>query len=260
MINIPLDYILLKCNESGIKARTIPMNNHLHKIFCAVPARYDLVNRLITAGMDVSWRRAAVTECLSHAPGSILDICCGTGILTFELSRRAGDNCRISGLDFSQPMIEYASRKAQATGRRVYFITGDIEHLPFPDRSFDCVTIGFGFRNLTYRNALSTTYLSEILRVLRPGGRFVIVESSRPASGTCIALLHRLYVKHYVYHAGRLISGNCGAYRYLSSSILDFYRAEELRNLLLSAGFAAVTWRQLFFGAAALHTATKPEH
>jgi demethylmenaquinone methyltransferase/2-methoxy-6-polyprenyl-1,4-benzoquinol methylase len=118
--------------------------------------------------------------------------------------------------------------------------------------------IGFGFRNLTYKNEKSAQYISEILRVLKPGGRFIIVESSQPAPNAgFIRCFQQIYVKYIVSFLGKIISGNSAAYQYLADSAANYYGAEALRDLLLSSGFSKVTFKRLFFGAAAIHVAVK---
>jgi demethylmenaquinone methyltransferase/2-methoxy-6-polyprenyl-1,4-benzoquinol methylase len=119
------------------------------------------------------------------------------------------------------------------------------------------VGISFAFRNLTYKNPKTKLYLAEILRVLKPGGKFVIVESSQPRSAIIRALFH-LYLRAFVYPVGYLLSGNKGAYRYLAESAARFYGPHELGQLLVGAGFGAVRYRRLFFGAAAVRVAAKP--
>jgi len=229
----------------------------LYNMFTAVPPRYDLVNHLITWGLDRRWRHQAARECLASHPARVLDLGCGTGDLALNLARMSQDVIRIAGLDYSRPMLERAARKAAGLpGVRPYFIQGDAAKLPFPDRSFDCIGISFAFRNLTYKNLLSPQYLAEILRVLRHDGRFIIVESSQPKSKLVRRLFH-LYLRWFVYHTGSLVSGNKGAYRYLTESAARFYTPAELKELLLDAGFRKVSYRPLFFGAAGIHVAVK---
>jgi len=187
----------------------------LYHIFTRIPDRYDLINHVITLGMDSGWRRQAARVCLKEKPGRILDICCGTGDLAITIAR-----------------------------------------LPFSDGHFDCIAISFAFRNLTYNNPLTSDYLNEILRVLKAGGRFVIVESSQPKSGF-IRFLDHLYLKLWVFPTGYLISGDKESYHYLAESAEHFYSAEEMVEYLVKAGFKQATAKRLFFGAAAVYTATK---
>lgn len=230
--------------------------NYLHRVFTAVPSTYDVVNRLITLGMDSRWRNLAVRECLVSNPQSVLDICCGTGDMALAVARLSSGNTSVTGFDFSKPMLELAERKAEKAGLKIRFVSGDVAKMPFSDHSFERICVGFGFRNLTYKNPNAEKHLSEILRVLKKGGRFVIAESSQPKYGI-IKFIHKLYVRYFVYTAGKLVSGDRQAYKYLASSVEHYYSAEELRDLLLKTGFCTVTFRRLFFGAAAVHVAVK---
>jgi demethylmenaquinone methyltransferase/2-methoxy-6-polyprenyl-1,4-benzoquinol methylase len=230
----------------------------LHKIFTAVPPHYDLVNRIGTLGMDKRWRRLAAQTCLEPKPRRILDIGCGTGDLTINIAQLASKDTEIIGLDYSLPMLERARHKAEkaGVGKSVRFIEGEASHLPFPDASFDVAAISFAFRNLTYKNQVCQQHLAEVLRILKPGGRYVIVESSQPENSFIKVCFH-LYVRAVVKPLGLIISGNRGAYRYLDESIRKYYSPSEVRDLLTSAGFREVKYRPLFFGAAGIHVAVK---
>jgi demethylmenaquinone methyltransferase/2-methoxy-6-polyprenyl-1,4-benzoquinol methylase len=230
----------------------------LHNIFTAVPPHYDLVNRIGTLGMDKRWRRLAAQACLETKPRRILDIGCGTGDLTINIARLASKDIEIVGLDYSLPMLERARYKAEkaGVGKSIRFIEGEASHLPFPDASFDVAAISFAFRNLTYKNPVCRQHLAEVLRILKPGGRYVIVESSQPENGFIRACFH-LYMRAFVKPMGLIISGNRGAYRYLSESTIKYYSPREVRDLLTSAGFREVKYRPLFFGAAGIHVAVK---
>jgi demethylmenaquinone methyltransferase/2-methoxy-6-polyprenyl-1,4-benzoquinol methylase len=227
-------------------------------MFMAVPPRYDLINRLFTWGFDERWRYQAARECLKGNPQRLLDLCCGTADLALRLAGMSHSSTWIAGIDFSLPMLEVAREKAEYSGMsgRVGLVHGDTASLPFPDGQFDCIGISFGFRNLTYKNPRALRYLTEVLRVLRPGGHFVIVESSQPGSWLLRKLFH-LYMRCYVSQLGYLLSGNRGAYRYLAESASQFYTVKELRNLMLEVGFSNLSSRRLAFGAVAIHVATK---
>jgi demethylmenaquinone methyltransferase/2-methoxy-6-polyprenyl-1,4-benzoquinol methylase len=227
-------------------------------MFTAVPPHYDLVNCIVTIGMDKRWRRLAALACLADKPQRVLDVGCGTGDLAISIARLSGKGVEIVGLDYSPPMLARARQKAVKAGvnESVTFLHGEATHLPFPDAHFDAVGISFAFRNLTYKNPLRDPHLVEVLRVLRPGGRYVIVESSQPGNGL-IRALFRLYLRAFVGPVGVLLSGNRGAYRYLTESAARFYSPREVREMLLSAGFREVSYRPLFFGAAGIHVAIK---
>lgn len=230
----------------------------LQRMFTTVPPRYDLVNRVVTWGMDRRWRDAAARQSLSNSPQCILDIGCGTGDLIIDIARMAGSDVTLVGVDYSQPMLLLAIQKARESrlDARISFVHADIAELPFPDRCFDCVGISFAFRNLTYKNPIARRHLDEVLRVLTPGGRYVIVESSQPDSRLIRGLFH-LYLRQLVPRLGYWLSGNREAYRYLGESVADFYTPSEVGQMLRQAGFHQVAYRPLFFGAAGLHLAIK---
>ena len=230
----------------------------LQRMFTTVPRRYDLLNRVLTFGIDQRWRRCAAAACLFDHPRRVLDLCSGTGDLAVLLARKADPGAAIVAADFCEPMLEVARRKAAAAGveERIEFRVADAARLPFPDGSFDAVGIAFGFRNLTWKNPARERHLSEVHRVLGSGGRFVVVETSRPRC----ALLRGgfdAYFAALVAPLGALISGQGGAYRYLARSARGFYRPEGIVDLLRAAGFRDVRHRPLLGGVAALHVAAR---
>ncbi len=233
-------------------------NEPLHGMFTAVPPRYDLINHLITWGLDKQWRWQAARECLASQSRKVLDLCCGTGDLTINLARLAENHVELTAVDYSQPMLEVATKKAErlAGGRKISFIYSDAANLPFPDGYFDCTGISFAFRNLTYKNPLAQRHIAEILRVLKAGGRLVVVETSQPRA-KLIRKLYHLYLRWYVSRVGYLLSGNRGAYHYLAESAARFYTSEELEELLVIAGFRQVSFRPLFWGAIGIYVAIK---
>ena len=234
------------------------LSKPLYRIFTGVPRRYDLINRIATWCLDERWRLKAAVECLSCHPERVLDLCCGTGDLAIILARLSENYVSLAGVDYSQPMLDIAARKAEysAAGSRISFFHADVANLAFPDGYFNSVGISFAFRNLTYKNPLADRYLAEVLRILTDGGRFVIVETSQPESRLIQRLFH-LYMRWFVYWVGCLLSRNRAAYRYMSESVARFFSPREVVELLLKAGFRQVSSRSLFLGAISIHIAVK---
>ncbi|MFC2018957.1 ubiquinone/menaquinone biosynthesis methyltransferase [Chloroflexota bacterium] len=230
----------------------------LHRMFTAVPPRYDLVNHAITLGLDNRWRRLAARACLQAKPQRVLDLGCGTGDLSVSLALAAEPGIEITGLDYSRAMLKLAREKTTraGVGKTVNVIHGEATSLPFPDEYFDCVGISFAFRNLTYKNRVMLPHLYEVLRVLKPGGRYVIVESSQPGNRAIRTLFH-LYLHAFVAPIGSLLSGQRQAYYYLAESASRFYCPEEIREILYKRGFREIDYRPLLLGAAGIHIATK---
>jgi demethylmenaquinone methyltransferase/2-methoxy-6-polyprenyl-1,4-benzoquinol methylase len=226
-------------------------------MFNAVPNRYDLVNHVITWGLDTRWRQKAARECVAAKPRRVLDLCCGTGDLAIDIAHMAGKDTEITGIDFSRPMLELAGEKAAKAGAgdRLNLVHGDATSLPFPDEQFDCIGISFAFRNLTYKNRLRESCLEEIRRVLAPDGRLIILESSQPQSPVIRFLFH-LYLKLFVAPIGHRLSGNREAYRYLAESMRRYFGPEEVKALLLQKDFSEVTYQPLLLGAAGIYTVT----
>lgn len=245
---------MINNNDKTIQSRP------LYDMFTApaLPGCYDLTNRVITWGFDKLWRREAARECLASRPDKVLDLCCGTGDLVIDLARLAQSNLELTGVDYSQPMIEVATKKVKtlAGRRKISFTCGDATDLPFPDGYFDCIGISFAFRNLTYKNPLARRHIAEVLRVLNNNGKFVIVETSQPTA-KLVRTLYHLYLRWFVSRLGYLFSGNRGAYSYLAESAARFYTHEEVNELLLTAGFRQVSFRRLFLGAIGIHVAIK---
>lgn len=230
----------------------------LSPMFSGLIRHYDLINYVFTWGMDRGWRKKLVAQCLGLNPEKFLDIGCGTGDLAINIARLGHGNLYVTGYDFSRPMLETAVKKARKAllDKKISFIYGEAAQMPFPDDYFDCVGISFAFRNLIYKNPLAERHLSEILRVLKPGGSCLIAESSQPKN-KLIRRLHHLYLRTYVYGMGVLISGDKKAYKYLTESVINFYFPDELEKLLFAAGFRQVKYRPLFFGAAGIYRALK---
>jgi demethylmenaquinone methyltransferase/2-methoxy-6-polyprenyl-1,4-benzoquinol methylase len=212
----------------------------VRSMFDRIAPVYDAMNRVMTAGLDLRWRRLAASEAVR--PGDrVLDAACGTGDLALA-DHRAGA-LEVTGLDFSPRMLERARRKAPG----LRFVEGDMLSLPFADASFDAATVGFGVRNVSDLE----TALRELRRVLRPGGRLAILEITSPRG--VLRPFFTLWFDWLVPLLGRALPGG-DAYTYLPASVARFPAAEELAALLERAGFTAVRFRLLAGSIVALHT------
>ncbi|MFH1662675.1 MAG: ubiquinone/menaquinone biosynthesis methyltransferase [Chloroflexota bacterium] len=230
----------------------------LHRVFTDIPQHYDLINKIMTWGLDKQWRRLAVKECLASNPERILDLGCGTGDFTIELVEQTDKSSEIIGVDFNQYMLEVAKEKSKKLGNsnKLSFVSSDAADLLFPDGYFNSIGISFAFRNLSYNNPMMGQYITEVLRVLKAGGRFVILETSRPKSWF-MKKAYNIYMRYFIYWLGFLLSGSREAYRYLAESVVNYYSPDELKQILLKAGFRQVYFRRLFFGVVSIHTAIK---
>jgi len=229
----------------------------LEKMFNEVPVRYDMLNRVITWRLDERWRKAAVRKCLEREPSRVLDLCTGTGDLAIRLARQVNGQTKIQALDYSQPMLAVAREKAdKAKLNNIEFIHGDAASLPLENEDLDVIGIAFAFRNLTYKNPDRERFLQEIHRVLKPQGKFIIVESSQPENRVMKSLF-RIYLKVFVAGIGGWLSGHKGAYRYLAASARNFYEPAEIKQFLSDTGFSKVEYRPFLGGIAGLTVATK---
>jgi demethylmenaquinone methyltransferase / 2-methoxy-6-polyprenyl-1,4-benzoquinol methylase len=212
-------------------------------MFDRIAPVYDVMNRVMTAGLDQRWRRLAAAEVVW--PGDrILDACCGTGDLAVECERRGG---RVVGLDFSEQMLARARKKSGA----IEWVQADALALPFEDGAFDAATVGFGVRNLADLEG----GLRELARVLRPGGKLAVLEITRPRG--LLKPFFRLWFDVLVPLAGRVLPGG-KAYTYLPASVRRFPGPDDLSTLLDRAGFEDVRYRLLGGGSVALHVGTRP--
>jgi demethylmenaquinone methyltransferase/2-methoxy-6-polyprenyl-1,4-benzoquinol methylase len=211
-------------------------------MFDRIAPVYDVMNRVMTAGLDRSWRRLAV-EAVIQPGDRVLDACCGTGDLAVAAEREGGI---VTGLDFSPRMLERARRKSET----VTWIEGDLLELPFEDGSFDAATVGFGVRNVADLEA----GLAELQRVLRPGGRLAILEITQPRG--VLRPFFSLWFERIVPLLGKVLPGG-KAYTYLPASVRRFPGAEELAALLERQGFEQVRFRLLGGSIVALHTGVR---
>ena len=226
---------------------TLPPDQ-VRAMFDRITPAYDRMNRVMSLGMDGSWRALAV-RASGVAPGdAALDVCCGTGDLAIELLDAVSTRGRVVGLDFSPAMLEAARRKSS----QVEWVRGDALALPFVAGEFAAATIGFGMRNLSD----PLRGFAELGRVVRPGGRVVCLELTPPPAWA--APFARLWTDRAVPLLGRLIARETDAYRYLPASVHRFPPAEELAAVMGRAGLRRVRFRRLSGGAVAVHVGTVP--
>ncbi|GIW08101.1 MAG: demethylmenaquinone methyltransferase [Dehalococcoidia bacterium] len=223
-------------------------SRYVRRMFDRIADRYDLMNAIMTFGQYRRWQRKAAETAAPIVGERFLDVATGTGDIAGDLARVAP---LVVGVDFSRHMLRAGIAKAKAAG--VVRIEGDALALPFPDNTFDGVTIGFGLRNIPDLR----TAISEMARVVRPGGRVVCLELTRPLIPG-IAPLFRLYFHHVVPLIGGLVSGSFAAYRYLPQSVDRFPDAEALRALFAECGLLFPDYEPLNFGTVAIHWGTKP--
>jgi len=214
-------------------------------MFGRVAARYDLMNHVMGGGLDLYWRHRLVRAVAKQRPARVLDLATGSGDVLLALRRRKAYTESVIGADFCLPMLQ----RAQAKGAKGSLLVGDGIHLPFPDASFDAVTIAWGLRNFADRLA----GLREMRRVLRPGGRAYVLEFSHPVSW--LAPAYFWYMRDIMPKYAQFITPERGAYEYLADSIRGFPRQSDLAALMLKAGFTESWWTSYTLGIVALHIA-----
>ena len=229
-------------------------NRSIGEMFSAIAPRYDFLNRLLSAGIDRRWRKLAVRALLPADGGRYLDVATGTADVALEIFRQKGDHARVTGADISVGMMRFGQQKAYRSGvsSRMAFIQAPCESLPFRDGAFDSAAIAFGIRNVVDRER----GLAEMCRVVRPGGRVVILEFSLP-DNRFIAMFYNFYFKTLIPRIGGLFSRK-SAYTYLPESVHAFPSPKIFRQMMLDAGCASVECRPLTFGIATLYVGTRP--
>lgn len=234
----------------------MPKKEKIQQMFDGIAGDYDRLNHIMSLGIDRSWRRRAIREIVSRgAAQEILDIACGTGDFSIAIARAMAPGSRVTGLDLSEGMLAVMRAKLAAGGLddRVTCVQGDSEALPYAGGSFDCVTIAFGIRNFEHRE----TALREILRVLKPGGKLVILELSVP-SNPVIRWCYKLYFTGLLPIIGGKISGDKAAYRYLPASVLNFPGRDEWMATMRACGYAGVRHKAFTLGICRMYIGLKP--
>lgn len=229
---------------------------YVYAMFRRIARRYDLLNRLLSGGRDVAWRRFAAERTELTRGQKALDVATGTGDLAFALARRVGPDGEVIGVDFVEEMLQLARTKqaGRPEGAVCSFMQGNALALPFEDGAFDAATIGFALRNVSDVEKC----LTEMQRVVRPGGRVVCLELSKPVWPLFRNVYH-FYFHRLVPWIGRLIQGVDGPYRYLPDSVARFPDQERLAEIMRSAGFEDVRYYNLTGGIAAVHVGVVPQ-
>ena len=225
----------------------------IQQMFGAIAPRYDFLNRLLSFGIDRRWRTKAV-RLLKYREGSrILDVATGTGDVALEIARRTPESVRITGADFCKEMVDLGNVKVSASpyADRIDLRVAPCEDLPFADDTFDSITIAFGIRNVVDRKL----GLAEMWRVLRPGGRMIILEFSTPHS-RLFRQLYYFYFRRLLPVVGGLFS-RYNAYKYLPDSVLEFPSQEEFSRMIAEAGFGNIHLHELTFGIATIYVGEK---
>lgn len=225
----------------------------IQQMFGAIAPRYDFLNRLLSFGIDRRWRTTAV-QFLNYREGSrILDVATGTGDVALEIARTTPSSVMITGADFCREMVELGKEKIAASpyAERIDFKVAPCEDLPFPDNTFDSVTIAFGIRNVVDR----CEGLAEMRRVLKPGGRMIILEFSTPRSAL-FRQIYYFYFRKLLPMIGGLFS-RYNAYKYLPDSVLEFPSIEEFSRMIEVSGFHNIQVRELTFGIASIYVGEK---
>lgn len=230
----------------------MPDPKAVNSMFARIAGRYDLANHLLSGGVDFWWRQRLVRVVRDAHPAAVLDLATGSGDVAFALADGLPAAVRITGMDFCQPMLDEAVKKQTGRGPRpggIEFKQGDGMALPLPDRSFDVLTISFGLRNMADRHKA----LSEMRRVLRPGGRLFVLEFSQPHFW--FRPFYYAYLKLVLPLIAGVVTGDRSAYEYLGGSIEQFPGRDAMSAEIRHAGFASVRATPLTFGIVALHEA-----
>ncbi len=223
----------------------------VRSMFAEIAPRYDFLNRVLSLNIDKRWRRLVIKQVGDRLrrPNTVaLDLCCGTAELSLELAALAPT----FGVDFCHPMLQLGLRKVRQSGRAVEIIEGDALRVPFADSMFDVVTVAFGLRNVDGTSA----GLMEMYRLLKPGGRCVVLEFSQPQLPIFRTLFH-FYFTRILPRIGNAVSGSSFAYQYLPDSVRMFPDQKDLACMMQAVGFSGVRYYNLFGGVASLHLGDK---
>lgn len=224
----------------------------VEQMFDNISGKYDLLNRILSMGIDQSWRKKVVKSVQNARPETILDIATGTGDLAIAMAKAT--DAKITGFDLSAGMLEVGRKKVkeESLENRIEMIQGDAENMPFEDNSFDVITVAFGVRN--FENLGKG--LDDIYRVLKPGGKFIILEFSQPEA-VPMKQLYSFYSRYILPRIGKKISKDQSAYTYLPDSVKAFPHGEEMKKILKNSNFVEPFDKKLTFGIASIYESLK---
>ncbi|RJQ46955.1 MAG: bifunctional demethylmenaquinone methyltransferase/2-methoxy-6-polyprenyl-1,4-benzoquinol methylase UbiE [Nitrospiraceae bacterium] len=226
----------------------------IQTMFSTIAPRYDLLNRVLSLGIDGYWRKFAVSQLPKVGNARFLDVATGTCDVALEIMKRFPPDAKVVGVDFSEGMLELGKEKVRKAGyqNRIDIRFADVTSLPFEDNTFDASIIAFGIRNVQdYRKGIS-----EMGRVVKRGGKVVVLEFTS-IQNRFFRAPYRFYITKVLPYIGELISGKKGAYKYLPSSMIEFPGPEEFKKVIQAAGLHDVRYWKLTFGIAAVHVGTK---
>jgi len=234
------------------QALSTSKKQQIEQMFDDIAGKYDFLNRFLSMGIDISWRRKTINSLKEVNPRRILDVATGTADLAIEALRLNPE--RVTGVDLSAQMLEKGREKLKTKGLqdKISLVKGDSEKLPFSDRSFDAVTVAFGVRN--FENLLPG--IREMHRVLRPGGKLAVLEFSKPRSFP-FKQVYNFYFSYILPMLGRMVSKSSNAYTYLPESVKHFPEGEAFSAYLQQAGFTNIAVKPLTFGICTLYTGIK---
>lgn len=229
----------------------------VREMFSRLAERYDLVNDVMSLGMHRPWKRRAVRLALDsnrRKPLRLLDLCCGTGDICFYAEEAAGSAVRVTGADFTLPMLVVARRRRTELRRSSAFVQADALALPFPDRSFDAITVGYGLRNI----ADPQVALREMRRVLAPGGRVVVLDFGKP-DNPIFRVLYQGYMRVMMAAVGFLFHGDPETYLYIPESLKRYPAQRGVERMMREAGFAGARYENRLLGTMGFNIGEAPE-
>ena len=225
----------------------------IRKLFDNIAPDYDRLNHILSLNIDKGWRRKAVRQIADEdRPMRVLDVACGTADFTIEIAQKVAPGSKVTGIDISEGMMAIGREKIKKAGLTAELSAADCEALPYPDGTFDRISVGFGVRNFEHLEL----GLSEMCRVLRKDGKLIILELSVP-SNPVIRWFYKLYFLNILPAIGGAVSGNKSAYKYLPASVLNFPGPDKFIPMMKSAGFAKVKHKSFTFGICRMYTGIK---